>query len=67
MFHNMTQAEYLKQVEDALLEQRRKVGSSREAAAEIIDSLGMRHLLIPMTEKEIKAAARKRAKAAKKD
>lgn len=61
MFHNMTMAQYIKEIEDGLLEQRRKIGSSREAAAELIDSLGMRHLLIPMTEEEIKAAAKKRA------
>lgn len=61
MFHYMTRAEYLKGIEDALLEQRRRVGSSREAAARIIDSLGMRHLLIPMTEEEIKAEQEKRA------
>lgn len=66
MFHYMTQAEYHKRIEDDLLEQHRIVTSSKEAAAAFIDSLGIRHLLIPMTEKEIKAAARKRAKAAKK-
>jgi hypothetical protein len=57
MFHYMTRAQYLKGIEDLLLEQRRRVISSREAAAELIDSLGMRHLLIPMTEEEIKVAA----------
>lgn len=61
MFHYITRAEYFKRIEDALIEQRKKVIASREAAAELIDSLGMRHLLIPMTEDEIKAAQEKRA------
>lgn len=61
MFHYMTRAEYLKRIEDALLEQGRLVRSSKEAAAELIDSLGIRHLCVPMTEEEIKAAQEKRA------
>jgi hypothetical protein len=61
MVHYMTRSEYLKRIEDALLEQRKRVMASKEAAAELIDSLGIRHLLIPMTEEEIKAAQEKRA------
>ncbi len=56
MFHYMTSSEYVKRIEDALLDQLKKVSSSKEAAAEVIDSLGIRHLLIPMAEEEIKAA-----------
>ena len=63
MFHYMTRAEYLKRIEDDLLEQGRLIRSSKEAAAELIDSLGIRHLLIPMTEEEIKAAQEERASA----
>lgn len=63
MFHYMTRAEYLKRIEDDLLEQGRLIRSSKEAAAELIDSLGIRHLLIPMTEEEIKAAQEERAAA----
>ncbi len=61
MFHYMTRAEYLKRIEDALLEHGKLIRSSREAAAEVIDSLGIRHLCTPMTEEEINAAAEKRA------
>lgn len=71
MFHYMTQAEYHERIHAALMEQRRIVTSSKEAASAFIDSLGIRHLLIPMTEKEIKAAEKKRAaeqkRAAKKE
>lgn len=63
MFYNMTQAEYLKRIEDGLLEQLKRVSSSKEAAKELIDSLGIRHLLIPMTEEKIKATEEERAKA----
>lgn len=62
MFHYMTRAEYLKRIEDALLEQGRLVRSSKAAAAELIDSLGIRHLLVPMTEEEIKAKEEKGAR-----
>jgi hypothetical protein len=62
MFHYMTQTEYLKRIEDDLLEQRRLIRSSKAAAAELIDSLGIRHLLIPMTEEEIKVAENEMAK-----
>ncbi|WP_153657705.1 hypothetical protein [Chitinophaga sp. SYP-B3965] len=58
----MTQSEYLKRIEDGLLAQRKLIRSSKEAAAELIDSLGMRHLLIPMTKEEIKAAEEVKAK-----
>jgi hypothetical protein len=60
MFHYMTRSEYLKGIEDALAEKHKRVTASREAAAEFIDSLGIRHLLVPMTEEEIKAAEEKR-------
>ncbi|WP_343302767.1 hypothetical protein AAHN97_14580 [Chitinophaga niabensis] len=56
----MTNKEYIQRIENGLLEQRRRIESSKEAAAALIDSLGIRHLLIPMTEEEIKAAAEKR-------
>lgn len=59
MFHYMTQAEYVKEIMDGLLEQRRKIGSSRQAAAELIDSLGMRHILIPINEDEKKPIRKK--------
>lgn len=62
MFHNMTQEEHLKRIEDALMEQRRLIRSSKAAAAELIDSLGIRHLLVPMNEEEIKAAEEVMAK-----
>lgn len=55
MFHYMTRAEYLDRINDLMLDQLRKVSSSKEAAKELIDSLGIRHLLIPMTEEEIRA------------
>jgi hypothetical protein len=63
MFHYITTAEYHKKIDEALLEKKRKVTASKEAAAAFIDSLGIRHLLVPMTEEEIKAAEEKRAQA----
>lgn len=61
MFPYLTRAEYIKSIEDDLIEQRKIVTSSKEAASAFIDSLGVRHLLVPMTKKEIKAAEKKRA------
>jgi hypothetical protein len=57
----MTNREYIQRIEDGLLEQRKRIESSKEAAAALIDSLGIRHLLIPMTEEEIKAEEENRA------
>ena len=55
----MTNREYHQQIDAALTEQYKRVTASREAAAAFIDSLGIRHLLIPMTEEEIKAEQEK--------
>ncbi|WP_074237556.1 hypothetical protein [Chitinophaga niabensis] len=57
----MTTNEFHQQIEDGLLEQRKKIESSKEYAAALIDFLGIRHLLVPMTEEEIKAAEEDKA------
>ena len=44
----MTSKQYIKQVNDVMLEQLKRVSSSKEAAKELIDSLGIRHLLVPI-------------------
>lgn len=61
MFHYITTAQYHEEIDAAIAEQHKKATASKEAAAAFIDSLGIRHLLVPMTEEEIKAAEEKRA------
>ena len=61
----MTRGQYIKQIEDVLLAQRKRVSSSKEEARKVIDSLGIRHLLVPIKGKKStsspKAVARKGA------
>jgi hypothetical protein len=65
MYYSMTNAEYLKRIEDGLLEQLKNVSSSKKAAAELIDSLGIRHLLLPIDKKVTAKKAASKKKAAK--
>lgn len=45
---------------NALIEQRKRVSESREEAAKLLDELGIRHLLIPISGK--KTASKKATK-----
>ena len=61
MAFSKTRAEYFKKIENALLEQMERVSSSKEEASKLIDSLGMRHLLItPPKVKRKKVLVRNR-------
>jgi hypothetical protein len=53
----MTQTEYMQQIEDALLAQRKRGMASAKEASKVIDDLGMRHLLVPMKQTSKKSAA----------
>lgn len=57
----LTRAAYLKSIEDLLLEQRKRILSSKEEARKLIDSLGIRHLLVPMEKPARKKAAKKKS------
>ena len=56
----MTRAEYLKEIEDLLLEQGRRVSSSKEEADKLIESLGIAHLFVPMKKTTRKKPGAKR-------
>jgi hypothetical protein len=54
VYLGMTRGEYIKGIEDALLTQLELVSSSKEEASKLIDSLGIRHLLVKKPEKTVR-------------